>query len=147
MQQDFIEFIHGLNDNDAEFVIIGGLALAYYGFPRYTGDLNIWIYPSIENVKKVFKAIEEFFDIALDETPENFLAGHNMITLGEEPVQIQLHIQLDGVTTEEIRNGRIKGRFGPCDSFYIGRETLIKNKRSTGRAQDLVDVEKLSGKA
>ena len=144
MQQDFIEFIDRLNNNNAEFVIIGGLALAYYGFPRYTGDLHIWIYPSLDNVKKIFKTIEQFFDTTLSVTPDDFFIGHNMITLGEEPVQIQLHIKLDGVTTEEMWSSRIMGKFGSRDVFYIGKETFIKNKRSTGRAQDIVDVDRIT---
>jgi hypothetical protein len=145
MQQDFIEFIECLNTNHVEYVIIGGIALAYYGFPRYTGDLDIWINPYPENIKKVFNTIEQFFNTTLDTDPGDFLAGHNMITLGEEPVQIQLHIRLDGVTTEEIWHGRISGRFGSSGVYYIGKETFIKNKKSTGRAQDLVDIEKITG--
>jgi hypothetical protein len=143
MHRDFIEFIDMLNTHEAEFIIIGGLALAYYGFPRYTGDLDLWIYPSPDNVKKVFKTIEKFFDTALSMPPDEFLSGHNMISLGEEPVQIQLHTILDGVTTEEIRASKIKGHFGSSNVFYIGRETFIKNKRSTGRPQDIVDIDKI----
>jgi len=143
MHRDFIEFIEILNRNSVEFVIVGGIALAYYGFPRFTGDLDIWIRPSIDNAKKTFHSIETFFGTRMAIAPEDFLRGHKMISLGEEPVKIEIHIRLDGVTEEEIWNEKSGGKFGPEDAFYIGKETFIKNKKAVGRDQDLVDIKKL----
>ncbi|NLV67810.1 MAG: hypothetical protein GXY14_09065 [Spirochaetes bacterium] len=143
MQQDFSDFIMQLNRNNAEFVIIGGVALAFYGFPRYTGDLDIWIQPTLDNVKKVFKTIEDFFNSTLSVLPEDFITGNNMITLGEEPVQIQIHLYLDGVTAEEIWSGRITGKFGSNDVYYIGKNVFIKNKKVVGRDQDIIDIKKI----
>lgn len=143
MHRDFIEFIETLNGNRVEFVIIGGIALAFYGYPRFTGDLDIWIRPSSENVEKAFKAIEDFFGTGLNSAPGDFLKGHHMISLGEEPIKIELHIKLDGVAEDEIWNLKAKGTFGTEDVYYIGKETFIKNKRAVGRDQDLVDIGKI----
>ena len=143
MHRDFIEFIEILNRNGVEFVIVGGIALAYHGFPRFTGDINIWMRPSIDNAKKTFHSIEEFFGTRITTAPEDFLRGHTMISLGEEPVKIEIHITLDGVTEDEIWNTRAGGKFGDEDVFYIGKETFIKNKKAVGRDQDLVDIKKL----
>ena len=144
MHRDFIEFIEILNRNNVEFVIIGGIALAYHGFPRFTGDIDIWIRPSLDNVKKTFNSIEEFFGTRMTTAPEDFLRGHNMISLGEEPVKIEIHVTLDGVTEDEIWNTRTGGKFGDEDVHYIGKETFIKNKKAVGRDQDLVDIKKLA---
>lgn len=143
MHRDFVEFIQTLNRQGVQFLIVGGFALAFHGFPRFTGDIDIWVRPLIENVDKTFRAIEEFFETRIAVRPEDFLKGHKMITLGEEPVRIEIHIRLDGVADDELWNTRASGRFGDEDVFYIGREAFIKNKRAVGRDQDLVDIKKL----
>ena len=143
LHTDFLEFISELTNNKVKYVIIGGLALAYYGHPRYTGDLDIWIYPEEKNTQKTFKSIEIFFETSISVLPKDFIKEHNMITLGEEPVQIQMHIRLDGVTTQEIWGNRVKGKFGKFNVYYIGKDTFIKNKTAVGRMQDLADIEKI----
>lgn len=143
MQRDFTEFIELSNQNKMDYVIIGGIALAFYGYPRYTGDLDIWIYPSAGNIRTCFIVIEKFFGTPVTISPEEFIDGRKMITLGEEPVQIQIHLHLDGVTSEEIWGNKAKGKFGSVDVYYIGKETFIRNKRSAGRPQDLIDIEKI----
>ena len=146
MQQDFIEFIEMLNRNGVEYVIVGGIALAYHGFPRFTGDIDIWIKPYIDNANRTFRSIEEFFGTRINTTPEDFLRGNKMISLGEDPVKIEIHIRLDGVTQDEIWSTKVNGKFGNEDVFYIGRDTFIKNKKAVGRDQDLVDIKKLESK-
>ncbi len=143
MHRDFLEFVEIIARNRVDFLIIGGIALAYYGFPRYTGDLDIWIKPDIENGERLFQSIEKFFDTSIQADLKEFIHERKMITLGEEPVQIQIHTYLDGVTEDELWNTKTAGTFGPVDVFYIGKETFIKNKRAVGRDQDLVDIKKL----
>ncbi len=146
MNRDFLEFIEILKNKNVDFVIIGGMALAFYGYPRFTGDLDIWVIPTLENIQKVFLSIQEFFGTKLKATPEEFLQGKKMISLGEEPVKIEIHQYLDGLTAEEIWNTRIKGTFGNHEVFFIGRDAFIKNKKAVGRDQDLVDVKRLEKK-
>ena len=129
MHKDFLEFISALNRHHVKFVIIGGLALAYYGHPRYTGDLDIWVYPDEENARKTFRSIEKFFNTT--------------IAAREEPVQIQIHIHLDGITSQEIWDNRVMGKFGKHDVYYIGKDEFIKNKMTVGRTQDIADIEKI----
>lgn len=144
MHKDFLEFLSILKSRDAKFVIIGGVALAYYGHPRYTGDLDVWIVPEDENAVKVFRAVEEFLGTEISAiSPDKFISGNKMMTLGEEPVQIQIRTKLDGVTTQEIWDNRTAGNFGNVAASYIGKEIFIKNKRAVGRTQDLADIEKL----
>lgn len=143
MHRDFSDFIEILNNNDVEFVIIGGIALAFYGFPRFTGDLDIWMRPLNENAIKLFTAIEFFFGTPLTSSPDDFLGGYNMISLGKEPLKIEIHHTIDGVGSDEVWDTRVKGRFGASDVYYISKDTLIKNKRTVGRDQDLVDIKKL----
>jgi hypothetical protein len=143
MHRDFIEFVEILNRNNVEFVIIGGIALAYYGFPRFTGDIDFWIRPSAHNAQKTFNSIEEFFSMRISTTADEFLSGNKMISLGEEPVKIEIHTRLDGITENEIWNTRERGKFGDEEVFYIGKEAFIKNKKAVGRDQDLVDIKNI----
>jgi hypothetical protein len=143
MQKDFLEFIGELKEKQVDFVIVGGLALAYYGYPRYTGDLDVWILPSIDNAKKLYAAIETFIGTKAVSTPEEFIEEKYMISLGEEPVKIEIHHTLDGVTPDEIWSTKTGGTFGALDVYYIGKDTFIKNKRAVGRDQDLVDIKKI----
>ena len=143
MHTDFIEFIEELHKHKVDYVITEGMALAFYGYPRYTGDLDVWTKPTLDNTKRLFNAIEEFFGTSVRASPEDFIGGHNMINLGEEPVKIEIHHRLDGVTEDEIWNTKVKGPFGTRDVYYIGKDTFIKNKRAVGRDQDLVDIKKI----
>lgn len=48
LNEDFKEFVallnsRHLNSNRVESLIVGGYALAAYGHPRYTGDLDFWV--------------------------------------------------------------------------------------------------------
>lgn len=143
MHKDFVEFIEEIDKHKVDYVITEGMALAFYGYPRYTGDLDVWTKPTLDNTKRLFNAIEEFFGTSLRAAPEDFISGHNMINLGEEPVKIEIHHRLDGVAEDETWNTKVKGPFGTRDVYYIGKDTFIKNKRAVGRDQDLVDIKKI----
>lgn len=121
-------------------MIVGGYDLAYLGYPRYTGDIDIWINPSVVNAKALIKAIGDFGMKSLALTEEDILSG-DIIQLGYPPVRIDLLTILDGLTAEEIWANRQQGSFGKLSVFYLGRAAFIKNKRATGRLKDLADLE------
>lgn len=66
-----------------------------------------------------------------------------MFSIGIEPVRIDLLNRIAGVSFEEARNSAVRGRYGAVAVTFIGRDALLRNKRSTGRARDLGDVEEL----
>jgi len=137
---DFSDFISALNQNAVEYVIVGAYDLAFLGHPRYTGDIDIWIYPSKVNAKALIKAIGDFGMKSLSLTDDDILSG-NIIQLGYPPVRIDLLTILDGVSADEIWASRQQGSFGKLPVFYLGRAAFIKNKRATGRLKDLADLE------
>ncbi|MCX5790328.1 MAG: nucleotidyltransferase [Elusimicrobia bacterium] len=139
---DFAEFIASLNDNHVEFVIVGAYALAFLGVPRYTGDIDVWIRPTMANAKALLRAVERFGFQSLSLTEEDILSGQ-IIQMGYPPMRIDLLTELDGVTPEEIWSSRQKGPFGDQTVFYIGREILVKNKRAAGRPKDVADLASL----
>jgi hypothetical protein len=137
---DFSDFISALNQNGVEYVIVGAYDLAFLGYPRYTGDIDIWINPSIVNAKALIKAIGDFGMKSLSLTEEDILSG-NIIQLGYPPVRIDILTILDGLTADEIWASRQQGSFGKLLVFYLGRAAFVKNKRATGRLKDLADLE------
>lgn len=141
---DFLDFVRCLKGRDVEFVLIGAFAVAFHGRPRSTGDMDVWIRPTKENAAKVIGALKDFGFGSLA-IGEDDLLSDKVIQLGRAPIRIDILSGLTGVTTEEIWTGRQEGDFDAVRVFYMGRATLIKNKRATGRTRDLADAEDLGG--
>lgn len=139
---DFSDFIDALSKNHVKFVMVGAFDLAFLGYPRYTGDMDIWILPTTSNAQALLQAIKDFGLKSIALTAEDILSG-NIIQLGYSPVRIDLITVLDGLSSDEIWAGRKEGAFGKHSIFYLGKEAFIKNKRATGRHKDLADIEAL----
>ncbi len=139
---DFIAFIKALNKYNVDYVIVGAYALAFYGVPRATGDMDFWIRPERKNAANLVAALREFGFGELDVGEDDILSG-KIIQLGYPPVRIDMLSRLTGLTKEEIWESRRKTSFSGDDVFIIGREAYIKNKKATGRKKDLADLELL----
>jgi hypothetical protein len=142
IHSDFEDFISCLNKQKVEYLIVGSFALFFFGQPRATGDIDIWIKPEQKNAEKVLSAIHDFGFSSLSITSQDILAG-NVIQLGFVPVRIDLLTILDGVTKDEIWGSRIAGKLGNNEVYFIGKEIYKKNKRALGRHKDLADLEML----
>jgi len=97
LSQDFKEFVELLNKNKVEYLIVGGYAVGIYGYPRYTGDLDVWIKPSLENAEKMVIVIQEFGFASLGLTKEDFRTEGNVIQMGYPPFRIDILTRIDGV--------------------------------------------------
>lgn len=137
---DFDEFCALLIAERVEFVVIGAYALAFHGAPRFTGDLDLLVQPSLDNGHRLLTAIERFGFPAAPLTPADIVAGRKVIEMGVPPVQLHIMSAIDGVTWDEVWNSREPGRFGSHEVSFIGRHTLLKNKRASGRPKDLADI-------
>ena len=140
LHEDFVDFIKNLLDNQVEFVIVGAHAMGFYGMPRATGDIDIWIQKSERNAGRVLKAIEDFFGTTMGYTIEDFM-DDDTIQFGVQPVRIDMLKKLTGVSNTEIWETRVKGTFADCDVYFINKDLFIKNKKTTGRKKDLLDAE------
>ena len=145
LHPDFRDFVGALNGSKVEYVIIGSFALAYHGSPRATGDIDFWIRPTTSNAKALIKALGDFGFGGIDITEEDIVSG-KIIQLGLPPVRIDIITIIDGLTPEEIWQTKEKGKLGPHDVFYLGKEAFIKNKRTMRRHKDLADLELLGEK-
>jgi hypothetical protein len=90
----------------------------------------------------VVDALGDFGFSSLKISVSDILSG-DVFQLGRPPVRIDILTSLSGVTTQEIWKGRTKGELEGLHVFFLGRRTLIKNKRAAGRLKDLADIEGL----
>lgn len=143
LDQDFNEFVQLLLANDVRFLIIGGYALAAHGAPRYTGDLDTWLWVNSDNADRVLVVLESFGFGSLNITREDLLNPDTVIQLGYPPHRIDLLTGIDGVSFDEAWNRRVEFEVNGRQVPFISREDLITNKRAVARPQDLADVAKL----
>jgi predicted nucleotidyltransferase len=143
LNQDFKEFIQSLNDNNVRYLVVGGYAVAFHGHPRYTKDIDIWIQVSDENATNLVKAIEEFGFGSLGLKKEDFLVPDQIVQLGYAPNRIDLIAQADGVDFNECYAAHLEVEIDGVRVNFIDLENLKKNKKASGRLQDLADIEKL----
>ena len=87
---DFREFLQLLNSRQVEYLLIGGYAVGYYGYPRATADIDIWIAIKPENAEKVVKVLQKFGFGVEELTPALFLAEEQIIRMGVPPMQIEI---------------------------------------------------------
>jgi hypothetical protein len=140
---DFDEFIGSLIAQEVEFLIVGAYALAFHGAPRYTGDIDILIRPTVENAQRALAAIAAFGFPISNLTPGDLVDSRRMLEMGVEPVQIHIMSSISGVTWEEAWEGRVIGSFGHREAPLIGRDAFLRNKRAAGRPKDLADIDAL----
>lgn len=141
LSQDFREFIQSLRDNDVRYLVVGGYAVALHGYPRYTKDMDIWIEMSQINAAKILMALDQFGFGSMGFTAEDFLNSDIVIQLGYPPNRIDLLTSLSGVDFETCYEARIEVEVENLSINFIDLENLKKNKRASGRAQDLADLE------
>jgi len=143
LNQDFKEFVESLNANHVRYLVVGGYAVAFHGHPRYTKDIDIWIERSPENAAQVVRALDQFGFGSLGLKEADFLVPDQIIQLGYPPNRIDLLSTLPGVDFATCYASRVQVEVDGVLVNFIDLENLKKNKKASGRHQDLADVENL----
>ena len=143
---DFKEFLRLLNDNDVQYLVIGGYAVSYHGYVRTTEDMDIWVAVHPENAQKLVSSLKAFgfSDPAL--APDLFLQKPKIVRMGYQPMRLEITTSISGVDFNECYQSRIVGELDGVQFNVINLENLKKNKKASGRPKDLVDLEKLKQK-
>lgn len=144
LNKDFREFIESLNSNKVRYLVLGGYALAFHGHPRYTKDLDIWLQLSVSNAEKTMKALGDFGFSGIDVSAEDFLVAGMVVQLGFPPNRIDLINSPDGVEFEECWEARKIVDLDGLEVPIIDLENFKKNKKASGRPQDLADLDAVS---
>lgn len=146
LNQDYKEMLSLFLENQVEFIIVGAYALAIHGFPRATGDIDLFIKPSEENSHKVFKCLSIFGAPINKIQPNDFSEPNVVFQIGIAPRRIDLITMLNGVSFDEAISDSKTVELESLKLPFISRINLIKNKESTGRPKDIIDVENLKQK-
>ncbi|MCP5488747.1 MAG: hypothetical protein H7A43_08855 [Verrucomicrobia bacterium] len=142
-QPDYRELLELFNSRGVEFLIVGAYALAFYGSPRTTGDIDLLVNPTPDNAERIIAALDDFGFGSLGLRKDDFLAPDQVIQLGVPPVRIDILTSLSGITWTEAYDGKEAGSYGDVPVFFIGKSEYIKNKKATGRKKDEADIEAL----
>ena len=143
MNQDFVDLLRAFIAADVRFLIVGAYALAVHGRPRGTGDLDVWIDATPQNASRIMRALAEFGAPLADISEADFATPGVTYQIGVAPGRIDVLTELTALTFDEAWSGRVTRPFGGVEVEFIGRDAFVRNKRATGRAKDLVDLEGL----
>ena len=140
---DFKEFFQLLNSHKVNYLVIGGYAVAYHGYPRATGDVDIWISSDQDNVKRVVDVLREFGFNDPSMSEEVFLKENQVIRMGVPPLRIELFTTISGVNFNDCYSHKVDENIDGVILSFINLENLKLNKKSSGRHIDLNDLENL----
>ena len=143
LNEDYKEILQILLSNKAKFLIVGAYAMGAYGYPRATGDFDIWVEASAENSKKIYKSLSEFGAPLSDVTEKTFTGKGIIFQIGVAPRRIDIITHIDGVTFEEAYKTKEFIEIENLRVPFLSKENLIKNKESTGREKDRLDADYL----
>ena len=141
--QDFQDFIRLLNQKRVKYLVVGGYAVAYYGYPRYTGDIDFFVAISPQNAQKLVEVFRSFgFSNPLPDA-QLFQIKGSVVKIGREPMRLEILNEIDGVTFEECYALRERSKIGSLRVNFIDLKSLKKNKKASARPKDLDDIEKI----
>ena len=143
LTKDFREFLQLLNENQAEYIVVGGQAVIYYGYVRFTGDLDVWINNTETNAQKMITVLNEFGFESLGLSKMDFMENDAIIQLGYEPDRIDIMTSVAGLDFATSYRRAVKTEYDGEEIFLLSLDDLKINKKAAGRLQDLTDLEKL----
>ncbi|MBX7244609.1 MAG: nucleotidyltransferase [Candidatus Sumerlaeaceae bacterium] len=143
IQPDFEELLRLFAIHEVEYMIVGGYAVAFHGYARFTKDIDLFYATTPANIDRLRAALIAFGFSQDEIPPETFLQMGNVAVFGVAPLRVDLLNQIDGVTFDQAFPNAVTATYGAAPARFIGREDLIKNKKSTRRTQDKADVEEL----
>lgn len=143
LNKDYKEMLQILLDNEVEFLVVGAFAMGAYGYPRATGDIDIWITTTPENSQKTYKALAQF-GAPLEQINEQTFCEEGMVfQIGIAPRRIDIITRIDGVDFKQAWKKRNPITIDKLTVPFISKLDLIKNKDSTNRDKDRLDAEQL----
>jgi len=141
---DFKEFLSLLKDKNIRYLLIGGYAVGYHGYPRSTNDMDIWIAFDSKTAKQMVLALKEFGFDSPQLSEELFLKEKNIVRMGIAPIRIEILTTISGVSFDECFKQRIVDEIDGVEVNIISLNHLKINKKASGRHKDLDDLENLS---
>lgn len=141
LPEDFRDFLKLLNKHCVEYLLIGGYAVFYHGYPRATEDINFWVAISPDNAQKLVQVMQDFG--LSNVTPELFLQEHQLTRIGFKPYRVEVLTTISGVQFETCYARRVVDTIDGIEVNIISLEDLKQNKKASGRLKDQDDVQNL----
>lgn len=143
LNADLRDFLSLCVRHELRFLVIGGHAVAAHGHPRFTKDLDIWIWVDPENAARMVRVLDEFGFASAGLTEADFTDAGDIVQLGYPPNRIDILTSIPGVEFEPCWERRVIGELDDVEVPFIGYSDLERNKLATGRDRDLGDVDDL----
>lgn len=143
LPQDFKEFLKLLNLKKVKYLVVGGYAVGYYGYPRATGNIDIWISPELENAERLVEVFREFGFNVPELSTELFLKENQITRIGVPPLRLEILTTVSGLNFNDCYPTRTIAALDEVEVSFISLEQLKVNKRAANRFKDLDDLEKL----
>lgn len=140
---DFSDFLKLLNSHGVKYLLIGGYAVGYYGYPRATADMDIWVAVHPDNAEKLCAALKAFGMTMPDLTPALFQQEGKIVRMGVPPLRLEILTSVSGVSFSECYAAQNTVHIDNVPVSLISLEHLKQNKRASGRHKDLDDLENL----
>ena len=144
LNRHFLDFLRSLENHKVEYVVVGGYAVGIHGFPRFTGDLDVFVAISRDNADRLVAVFQEFGFASLHLKAADFLEKDTIVEIGREPIKIQVLTGIDGVTFEQCRKDRIYFSDSGMKIPFIGLDSLLANKAASPRNKDKIDLDELT---
>jgi hypothetical protein len=146
LNPDYKDMLSALSGEKVDYLIVGAYALAAYGLPRATGDIDLLVGTDPKNSQKVYQALVRFGAPLVDIRPETFTQMDITYQIGVAPNRIDLLSSITGVSFQDAWSHRQLKQVEGLDLFVLSLEDLILNKSATGRPKDKVDLEWLKAR-
>ena len=140
LPRDFKEFLKLLEENEVEYLLVGGYAVGLHGYPRPTGDIDFWISRNSENAQKMFSVFVEFGFNSPDLSASLFTLEKSIVRMGVAPFKIEVITYIDGVEFEDCYSNRFETELDGLRVKVINYEDLLANKKASGRPKDINDL-------
>ncbi|MFH1846150.1 MAG: nucleotidyltransferase [Candidatus Omnitrophota bacterium] len=143
LNEDYKEILQILLNNKVKFLIVGAYAMGAQGYPRATGDFDIWVEPSPENSKKVYNSLAEFGAPLGQINTETFIKKGIIFQIGVIPRRVDILTFINGVKFDKAYKDKENIKIEGITIPFLSKENIIKNKKATGREKDKLDVKYL----
>lgn len=144
LQNDFKEFLKLLEENKVEYLLVGGYAVSYYGYPRTTADIDIWVSMASENAERIVATLNASGFLSPNLSPDLFTLDNSLVRMGVEPFKIEIVTKIDGVEFGKCFEKKNVVNLDGVTVSMISLADLKANKRASGRPKDLDDLENLA---
>jgi hypothetical protein len=143
LNPDFRDMLSALSEEGVEYLLVGAYALAVHGVPRATGDIDVWVRPTPGNARRVLAALRRFGAPVAELTERDLVTPGTVFQIGVAPRRIDVLSSIDAVEFDEAWARRYTVHVEGVEVTVLSREHLVRNKKATGRPQDVADAARL----